>query len=505
MWSRPRWLAISFSLVASLLLQACRSELAASPVPLPPSPSSAPLTSTPDMLSSPSQLPTDTPASQTPNPAGGLHQRPRYILKAVMNYSLHHLSVKEQIKYTNNATDSLAEIPLATDPLYYPGVFHLNSIALNSSPTAIDYRQEGGAIYLPLPAPLAPGDRVEISIDYELNLPSPTPSADTRPVPFGYTARQANLVDWYPFIPPYVNGQSWLLHNAGYYGEHLVYEDADFQVDIQIVDSDPKLVIAASAADQPQGGWHHFQIDSARNFTWSVSNEYQVLTQTVGDVTVYGYSFPYHAEAGEMALKTTAQALDLYSQLFGPYPHKTLSVVEADFLDGMEYDGLYFLSYGFYNLYKGTPGEYLVAIAAHETAHQWWYGLVGNDQALEPWLDEAMCTYTERIFYERTYPDSLDWWWAYRVNYYQPRGWVNGTIYNTAGYRPYRDAVYLNGAIFLEALRKQIGDQTFFAFLKDYATQYAHRIATGSDFFNLLKQHTNQDLEPLIGQYFQPR
>jgi Peptidase family M1 domain len=502
---RTRWIVISIIITGSVLLQACQPQRAGSPTAQPASPTAIVLISTPDNPSNPTPLPTSPPASQTPAPTTHPYQRPKYILQATINYSLHHVAIKEQIEYTNNASDTLAEIPLATDPMYYPGTFQLNSIALNSGQPATDYREEEGAIYLPLSAPLAPGGQVEISIDYELNLPSPTPSADTRPVPFGYTARQANLVDWYPFIPPYVNGQGWLLHKAGFYGEHLVYEDSDFQVKIQIEDADPKLVIAASAADQPDGGWHHFQIDSARNFTWSISNEYQVLTQTVGDVTIYGYAFPYHAEAGKMALKTTAQALELYSQLFGPYPHKTMSVVEADFLDGMEYDGLYFLSYGFYNLYKGTPGEYLVDIAAHETAHQWWYGLVGSDQALEPWLDEAMATYTERIFYERVYPQYLDWWWAYRVNYYQPQGWVDGTIYNTGGYRPYRDAIYLNGALFLEALRKQIGDEAFFAFLKDYATQYAQQIATGSDFFNLLKKHTNQDLTSLKSQYFQSR
>jgi hypothetical protein len=505
MWLPPRSLAISFVIMASLLLQACSPERTIPPASLPVGSTSTPTTPTQEITASPTPIPTDLPASQTPTPTQNLPQRPQYMLEAVMNYSSHHLSVKEQIEYANQTTDSLAEIPLATDPLYYPGTFKLNSLTLNGGQPTTDYSMKEGAIYLMLPAPLTPQRKIEISIDYELNLPFPTPSADTRPVPFGYTTRQANLVDWYPFIPPYVSGQGWLLHNAGYYGEHLVYEDADFKVNIQISDAGPKTVIAASAPDQPEGNWHHFQIDSVRNFTWSVSNEYQVLTQTVGDVTVYGYAFPYHAEASKMALKTTAQALQLYSQLFGPYPHKTLSVVEADFLDGMEYDGLYFLSYGFYNLYKGTPGEYLVAIAAHETAHQWWYGLVGNDQAMEPWLDEAMATYTERIFYERIYPDYLDWWWAYRVNYYQPKGWVDGTIYNTAGYRPYRDAVYLNGALFLEALRKKIGDEAFFAFLKDYATQYAHQIVTGADFFNLLKQHTNQDLTALISQYFQSR
>jgi aminopeptidase N len=95
-------------------------------------------------------------------------------------------------------------------------------------------------------------------------------------------------------------------------------------------------------------------------------------------------------------------------------------VVEAGFADGMEYDGLYFLGREYFAAYDGTPQNYLTALAAHETAHQWWYGLVGNDQALEPWLDEALCTYSELLFYEAVYPDLVDWWWTFRVNRFQP-------------------------------------------------------------------------------------
>lgn len=194
--------------------------------------------------------------------------------------------------------------------------------------------------------------------------------------------------------------------------------------------------------------------------------------------------------------------------MFSPYQHKVLSVVEADFLDGMEYDGLYFLSNGFYNLYSGKPSDYLTAIAAHETAHQWWYWLVGNDQAMEPWLDEALCTYSERLYFENIYPDSLDWWWAYRVNYYEPSGWVNTTIYNPEGkidaYRSYRDAVYLNGAVFLEKLRQDIGNTAFFAFLHDYLTANTHQIATSESFFTLLQKYSPSNLTELRNTYFKP-
>ncbi|MGE5220983.1 MAG: M1 family aminopeptidase, partial [Omnitrophica WOR_2 bacterium] len=186
------------------------------------------------------------------------------------------------------------------------------------------------------------------------------------------------------------------------------------------------------------------------------------------------------------------------------YPHKTLSVVEADFLDGMEYDGLYFLSRGFYNLYDGTPKGYLTAIAVHETAHQWWYAQAGNDQAMEPWLDEALCTYSERLYYEEVYPELVGWWWAFRVDFYQPEGWINGSVYDYQGFRPYVNAVYLRGARFLEDLRKTTGDQAFFAFLKDYLERNNQRQVTAREFFDILSMHTTADYQSLITKYFQP-
>ncbi len=88
----------------------------------------------------------------------------------------------------------------------------------------------------------------------------------------------------------------------------------------------------------------------------------------------------------------------------------------------MEYDGLYYLGESYYRQYKGEPLSYLVAIAAHETAHQWFYGVVGNDPAIEPWLDEALATYSELLYYQRYFPESANDWWTFRVDAYSPSG-----------------------------------------------------------------------------------
>jgi hypothetical protein len=471
----------------------------ATQAPLPTQPVSSPIPTSP-IPSTHTLEATGQPAVQPPEPSP--LELPKYTLSAALDYSRHHLAVEESIRYTNRSAEAIPDLLLVVQPVYYPGVFELGRLNWENGQPVEGFAWDGAQLHLPLAQPLAPGESLGLDLSYELNLPAPVPSPTTRPEPFGYTPRQTNLVDWYPFIPPYIPGQGWLVHSTGFFGEHQVYEVADFEVSIRLLDERDDLTIAASAPAELEGDMHRYRLDSARNFAWSVSHIYQVLTETAGDVTITGYAFPYHAAAGELALKTAAQALALFSEKFAPYPYASLSVVEADFLDGMEYAGIFFLSNGFYNVSQGKPDEYLTAIAAHETAHQWWYGLVGNDQALEPWLDEALSTYSERIFYEGLFPQALDWWWAYRVNYYEPLGPVDGSIYNPGGFRPYRDAVYLNGALFLEELRTLAGDEAFFAFLKDYASQYAQKIATREDFFSLLKNHTQADIGPLLQKYF---
>jgi Peptidase family M1 domain len=456
---------------------------------------------------------TPTPTATTPIPDSSIQVPAQYDLEAVFDYYAHSLAVTETITYTNLTTETIPDLVLVVEANRWTGSYNMTSLAWNTGEAVQGYDLQEAELHISLPQPLQPDEQLGLKVVYQLDLPEiPAPSEVSRPVPYGYSERQTNIVDWYPYVPPYIPATGWLVHPKWWFGEHQVLDVADFQVELTLSQPVPDLVIAASAPAEGSGDGYIYHLQAARSFALSASTQYLVQSIQVGNVTVNSYSFPYDKAGGEQVLQDTAQALELYDRLLAPYPHQTLSAVEADFLDGMEYDGLYFLSRGFYNLYDGTPQGYLTFIAAHETAHQWWYGLVGNDQALEPWLDEAMCTYMEHIYYENMYPDYttssgqslVDWWWYYRVNFYDPNGWINGSIYDYSLFRPYRDAVYLNGAKFLQDLRTLIGDQAFFAFLKDYAIQNEHRIASANDFFDILKNHTDKSFDDLISSYFKP-
>ena len=482
---------LGLAFLLSLVLVSCNT-----PTPDPTQPASLPDTPTTVHPTETAVIPTDVPTA-TPVPAP---ERAKYTINATLDYVNKTVSVDQAILYPNHSGETLTDLVLAVEPDMWPGSFNLTALNVDESPIT-DYNLNGQKLEFSLPASFAPESTITVSLQYTLILPFAEqldPSVE-RPRIYGYTARQVNLANWYPFIVPYEAGKGWVLHDPWYYGEHLVYEAADYEVNLK---TDPSVVVAASGNPEPNGDSIRYTLTAGRTFAISASPDFKTVSTQVGDVTISSYYFSPYENGGKTVLDVSAQAVELYSQRFGPYPHKTLAAVMGDFNDGMEYSAFYFLPRDFYNLYDGTPKNYLVFVAAHETSHQWWFERVANDQALNPWMDESLANYCERLYYEAYYPDLVSWWWPYRMYYYDPSTKVDITIYEGTGFQPYTNATYFRGAHFLEDLRTRIGDEAFFAFLQDYSTQMNGKIATPQDFFTILRQHTSADLSDLIAAYF---
>ena len=69
------------------------------------------------------------------------------------------------------------------------------------------------------------------------------------------------------------------------------------------------------------------------------------------------------------------------ARLFGRYGWPDLQVIVTN-AAAMEHTALVM-----------TPAFDIVL--THELAHEWWYALLGNDQAAAPWLDEGFATWSE--------------------------------------------------------------------------------------------------------------
>jgi hypothetical protein len=483
-------------LLLTFILSACSS--------IAPAPTVTPTASLiPTAATSPA--PTNTPLP-TATPAPAL-ERAKYTLDATIDYDAHAVIVNEKILYPNLTGKQLNTLVIAVVPNLWNGSFTLTGLSLNGVPVTT-YTITGQRLDIALPDFFKPNEVMTIDVQFSLVLPfaeQEDPNV-SRPRIYGYTKRQLNLTNWYPFVVPNINGE-WVLHEPWYYGEHLVYDAADYEVNVRFTDPATAPTVAASGVPEQQDGFTRYTINSARAFVLAASREFQVSTRSVqvgdGDVVVSSYYFPFFEWGGQAALQASAEALSVYSNRYGPYPHKTLSLVMGDFNDGMEYSAFFYLSRDFYSLYDGTPANYLIFVAVHETSHQWWFEQVGNDQAIQPWLDESLCTYSERVYYENIHPELIDWWWSYRINFYNPQGFVDIPIYDGQGFRPYTNAAYFQGAHFLDKLRARIGDEAFFAFLQDYLAQSRGKIVTSNDFFRILSTHTSTDYSDIVRQYFQ--
>ena len=174
----------------------------------------------------------------------------------------------ETVTYTNQTGTTLNEIVMAVEANLRGG-FTLEHILLNGIQLTYDLTGQRLTVYMPYT--LQPGDQFSLALRFRIDIP-----AKVKDAPYGYDVDQVNLTDWYPFIVPYIGG--WVLHDEYYLGEHLVYDAADFEVNVKTTDGN--IVIAASGVAEPNGEWTRYRISGARTFALSASDQFLYVDAT---------------------------------------------------------------------------------------------------------------------------------------------------------------------------------------------------------------------------------
>ncbi|MCL7452072.1 MAG: helix-turn-helix domain-containing protein [Anaerolineae bacterium] len=446
------------------------------------------------------------PATPTATPAP-VHNGTSYEMNVFLDYAKHRLDVQQRIDYTNPTSQTLPDLMLNVHPNFDRRNFVLKDIKVDveGELQKPEYYPLDVTLRVALPQPLPPGEFITLFLEYTLELPKIRSQAEFVAGSFGYSDRCVSLGHWYPILAPYreEEDKGWYAQTYFPVGDPYVTEVADYKVTITATQG---VMIAGTGSETRQGNRWHFEVEKARSFAFAASDRYQVSTAEVGGTTVSSYYFPTHQAAGEAALQTAVQALELFSELYGAYPYADYRAVETEFGGGMEFTGLTFLGSLFYEEYDGTGRTPLVPLTAHEVSHQWFYGLVGNDQVTQPWLDEALAEYNAFVYYERYLPDDSDWWWFYAVDQWAPTGAVDSILYEFRNdSRPYYDAVYRRGALFMRDLRETMGDPAFFGFLGEYQRRYTYQLVSSREFFALVQEFTTADLIPLQEEYFRQR
>jgi hypothetical protein len=435
-----------------------------------------------------------TPTEDTTCTADANRLAARHTVWAEIDYTAHTVSVRQLIDYLNQDTRPLSEIVLDIETNYWRDALLISEITMfeNTLPFTI----EGEQLSVSLPIPLNSGCNIRFEMTYTLTVPALAQGVDAYKGYFSHTQRQFNLGHWLASVAVRQDGE-WVAHDTYFIGEQSVLDVADWDVTLTVNNATDTLKVAApgNMTQLEENVWH-FVHNHARDFTVSMSEEFSVNSlETLNGVSVELYSLPdaqFAADDGHIidaaahALSSAQRAMSMYEDLYGAFPHSRVVIVQGTFPDGMEFDGLVFVSSDWFRTFTGDPAAYLTLITVHEIAHQWWYARVGNDAAYHPYLDEALSVYSEYVFIEEYYPQLRQWWWDFRVNAYSPTGHVDSTIYQFATIREYINAVYLRGAQMFHQLRQDLGTEAFFDWLRVYPDAENGQIATPRTLWSLL-------------------
>jgi len=380
--------------------------------------------------------------------------------------------------------------------------FDISRVQVGGADVAIKYIGEADAILdVGLNKNLLPNSSIKIDIDFTFSLPNCYHR-------FGYGNNTINIANFYPVACVLEDGQFNISpYNAN--GDPFYSDVANYEVSLT---TDANYVVASTGQKQEENingnkKSYKYKAEVVRDFAVVLSNKFKVITENINEVEVNYYYFD-DAQA-ERSLKTGVNCLNTFGNLFGAYPYKTFNIVQTDFIQGgMEYPNLVMISSAIDN------GEDYCNVIVHETAHQWWYGVVGNDEFKYPWLDEALTDYCTVLFYDYnegyklTHKGMIE---IDRANYrlfktvYED---VLGTI--DTSMRPvneydtepeYTYCTYVKGVLMYESLYTLIGQKNFIKGLKTYYQNNAFKNVTPTNLITAFEEASKMDLKQFFDSW----
>lgn len=259
--------------------------------------------------------------------------------------------------------------------------------AVNSQNEKLEYTINGedqNILEVKLKNEVKPNKQVNVFISFKVSLANVKHR-------LGYGENTVNLTGFYPVLCPLYEGE---IYKSVYYpsGDPFYTDIADYSVDLVV----PSSYVVASSLSPTKTGYQGFKTkysysrEKVRDIAFILSKDFNVLKDEVDDTSVYYYYF--NDDEPEKSLDVIKDSLSYFSKTFFKYPYSEYVVCQADFIyGGMEYPCLTFIDK---NL-KDYDKEYCIV---HETAHQWWYSLVGVNSSEEGFIDEGLTEFSTLLY-----------------------------------------------------------------------------------------------------------
>jgi hypothetical protein len=370
-------------------------------------------------------------------------------------------------------------------------------------------------VEVPLDTPIAPGQTIELRITWSSRVPRT----------FARTGAIGNfffIAQWFPKIGV-LEDTGWNCHQFHYATEFF----ADFGTyDVKLTVPSGWVVgatgVERARRDEGNGTTtHHYHQDDVHDFAWTTSPDYLERSSTfmhgsLPPVRMRLLLQPEHAGQAQRHFDATTAALRYYGEWFGPYPYDHITIVDPAWQSGaggMEYPTLFTAGSRWLAPSDVTQPE---SVTIHEAGHQFWYGIVANNEFEHAWLDEGINTFATARTIEQAYQPNF---WSKRYfGEFVP--WVFRDVpvsratggNRLSGYRLVATAddqstptwrywpgsasaiTYNKTALWLNTMERMLGWDTMQRILSTFFTRFAFRHPKPEDFFTVANEVSGRDL-----------
>lgn len=279
-----------------------------------------------------------------------------------------------------------------------------------------------------LPEPLPPGDELVFETPFRVKIPA----SFSR---LGHIKQQYQLTQWFP-KPAVYDKDGW--HPMPYLSQGEFYSEfGTFDVYIEV----PRNYVVGATGDlpanDPERRWLerreklsrenlelpsdkaifkdefpeneykvlHFHQENVHDFAWFCDKRYYVLTETVRlpysgkEVQCVAMFNEKDKDLWKECPRYIAQSIHDYSLWNGDYPYAHATAVDGALSAGagMEYPNITVLG-------SGGSAASLEQVTMHEVGHNWFYGMLGSNERLHPWMDEGLNTFMENRYWADRHP-----------------------------------------------------------------------------------------------------
>ena len=397
-----------------------------------------------------------------------------------------------------------------------------------------------------LPEPLGPGQSIKLNIEFQAKVPR-------NGLRTGHYKDGFFISQWFPKPGVYEEGKGWNCHEYHLNSEFFA-DFADFEVRITVPS---ELVVGAcgeeikKAEDRSAGKTTYtYAQENIHDFAWTASprfikverwfkgeeevspEEYQQMAELLGvdirdiklpDVRMILLIEKQHRHQVDRHFRALKAALKYYGLWYGPYPYRTITMVDPPFKTGsggMEYPTLFTAGTSVL-LEKDvlTPEGVII----HEFGHNYWYGMVANNEFEEAWLDEGINTYSTGKVSAVAYgpgriparfnglplsqlfklPAVYDWQLGRVIS--SPVAKLDSVLtsswnfYNSGSYSL---NVYYRAATSLFTLERLLGEKTWARIMRTYHQRYRFKHPRTEDFIQVVNEVSGQDLNWFFQEFF---